>query len=156
METVVDIISRQRSVPLGKARRDLIRACVRGVLEAEGVGVPCEVSVLVTDDEGIRRLNRKYRGLDRPTDVLSFALEEGQPAGEPLGRLALGDIVLSAQRAKAQAEEYGHSLERELAFLTVHAALHLLGYDHEAGPKQEAAMFSRQSELLLSLGYERR
>lgn len=99
----------------------------------EMYGVPTgEVSVTLTDDAYIRTLNRQYRQMDRPTDVLSFALNEGdEPAitGGPEINV-LGDIILSVERAKAQAEEYGHSLRREIAFLTVHGMLHLLGYDH--------------------------
>lgn len=155
MQAVVDILNRQRRMPFGRERRALVTGCIRHVLAAEGVAYPCEVSVLITDDEGIRNLNRDYRGKDQPTDVLSFALEEGQPGTAAGGRRALGDIVLSAQRVISQAAEYGHSIERELAFLTVHATLHLLGYDHEAGYSGEAAMFARQAELLKNLGYER-
>lgn len=113
-------------------------------------GLCGSVSLLVTDNNEIRRLNRDFRGIDRETDVLSF------PAGEEYGNeeATLGDIAISLPRAEAQAEEYGHSLERELAFLTVHGMLHLLGYDHiEAA--DEARMRQEQTKILTEMGIER-
>lgn len=115
-----------------------------------------EVSVTLTDDAYIQTLNRQYRQMDRPTDVLSFALNEGvepEIAGGPDINV-LGDIVLSVERAKAQAAEYGHSLRREIAFLTVHGMLHLLGYDHiEEAERQK--MEQEQKMVMEALGISR-
>jgi probable rRNA maturation factor len=114
-----------------------------------------EVSLVVCGDEEIHELNREYRGVDRPTDVLSFALEEGEdmwvPEGEPL---LLGDIVISLPRAAAQAEEFGHSLRREAVFLFVHGMLHLLGYDHME-PEDEQEMMALQNQVMDKLGISR-
>ena len=99
MQAVVDILNKQRHMPFGRDRRALVASCIRHVLAAEGVAEPCEVSVLITDDEGIRSLNRDYRGKDTPTDVLSFALEEGEAeaaAGLPLPRACVRDLVLGS------------------------------------------------------------
>ena len=109
------------------------------------------VSVSFVDDEFIHQLNRDYRKIDRPTDVISFAFldneddRESQLYGQ--GIVCLGDIYISVDRAKAQAEEYGHSLNRELSFLFVHGLLHLLGYDHMT-PEEEKVMFALQDEIL--------
>ena len=115
-----------------------------------------EVSVTLTDDAYIQTLNQQYRQMDRPTDVLSFALNEGiepEIAGGPDINV-LGDIVLSVERAKAQAAEYGHSLRREIAFLTVHGMLHLLGYDHiEEAERQK--MEQEQKTVMEALGISR-
>jgi len=122
-----------------------IRRAVAAALDAEQLGRNAEISVLLTDDEGIKTINKAYREQDMPTDVLSFPanelirpLKEAVAEGfEPerdvkSGRLFLGDIVISMERTLSQAEEYGHSLKREVSFLTVHAVLHLIGYDHDA------------------------
>ena len=110
---------------------DAVRRAVLTVGELYGV-MDAEVSVMLTDDAHIHVLNRDYRGVDRPTDVLSFALTESKEPAiiyAPCG-VVLGDLVISLERAATQAEEYGHSFLRELSFLTVHGMLHLLGYDH--------------------------
>ena len=125
------------------------------------LGPEVEISVLLVDNETIRSLNRDYRNKDAATDVLSFPMEEamdGEPEpaviGGPTERL-LGDLVISVEMAVAQAAEYGHSLERELAFLSVHGLLHLLGYDHESGVEAEAAMQAEEKRILSVLGIER-
>jgi probable rRNA maturation factor len=125
----------------------LVCRAVEQTLRFEKIGESAEVSVTFTDNEGIRALNRDYRGIDRETDVLSFPLFE--KAGDT--RL-LGDIVLSLEQAEHQAEEFGHSFEREVAFLCVHSMLHLLGYDHETGEEDEADMRRRQSEIMDLMG----
>ena len=117
----------------------------------------CDVSVTFTDNEGIHILNREYRGIDRPTDVLSFpqfdfADGEALPDGDET--VSLGDIVLSLERAEEQAREYGHSFSREAAFLTVHSVLHLLGYDHERGDEEDADMRARQRTVMRAIGLE--
>lgn len=133
----------------------LIAAVLEEAASREGVEA-AEVSVVLVDDERIHELNRDYRGVDRPTDVLSFAMREGE--GEPVqteeGRELLGDIVISVETAERQANQYGHSLRRELAFLAVHGFLHLLGYDHQS-PEQERVMFGKQEEVLSALGLMR-
>lgn len=157
----------------------LLMRLLRQAGELEGVGTGI-VSLTLTDDAGIRELNKQYRGLDKPTDVLSFPMRESagdeppvymddefevveaedgewtdepDDAGDPFSEL-LGDIVISVPRAVSQAEEYGHSIERELGFLFVHGFLHLLGYDHDAEEK-ERAMFARQEEVLAKAGLTR-
>jgi len=134
----------------------LVRAAIEATLDYEQYGNPCEVSVTFTDNENIRKLNRKFRGINRITDVLSFPLfdYEGNSEEPPIDELKgmLGDIVLSLERAEQQANEYGHSFEREVAFLTVHSMLHLLGYDHETGEEDELDMRRRQSEIMDLMG----
>lgn len=138
----------------------LIEQAVAAALAAEGVDGAVELSVLVSDDAELHRLNRLYRGVDRPTDVLSFAdqPDDGVPTGfvrpTDLPRY-LGDLAISYQRVVAQAAEYGHSPARELAFLTVHGVLHLLGYDHERGPDDEAAMRARAEMIMAQIGLPR-
>ncbi len=133
----------------------LTRKAVTATLAYEGFCNDTEVSVTYTDNEGIRRLNREYRSLDRETDVLSFPLTdfegtEEPPIDEPT--VGLGDIVISLERAAAQAEEFGHSFEREVAFLTVHSMLHLLGYDHVNSDEEDEQMRRRQREILEKMG----
>jgi probable rRNA maturation factor len=114
-----------------------------------------EVSLLLTDDAVLRRLNREFRGLDRPTDVLSFAQLEGAslPPGHA-GTVPLGDVAVSVERARRQAGAYGHAFERELAYLFVHGLLHLLGYDHEA-ERDRAAMRREEESALGAAGLPR-
>ena len=133
-------------VTLGLKR--LCRRAVRAALAYEGVRGRAEVSVTFTDNEGIRAINREYRQIDQPTDVLSFPLFEEDAAGTRL----LGDIVLSLEKCRAQAEEFGHSFARECAFLTVHSTLHLLGYDHETGEAEERDMRERQTAIVEKMG----
>lgn len=134
---------------------------ISAALEGEGVPLSCEISVLFTDDAGICQINLDTRGIDRPTDVLSFPMFELTPGTPPegaeyldpaTGLCPLGDMCLSLERAQAQAEEFGHSLERELCYLAVHSVLHLLGYDHlDEGP-MKAQMRAREEEILGGLG----
>lgn len=135
----------------------LIRRAIRTTLRLEGFERRAELSVTFVDNEGIRDLNRDYRGIDRATDVLSFPQfdflgGETLPAGD--GTVALGDIVLSLERAEEQAKEFGHSFSREVAFLTAHSVLHLLGYDHELGESEDADMRARQSAVMREMGLE--
>ena len=136
----------------------LIKRCVRTTLRCEGVGTPCEVSVLITDDSGIRALNRQFRDRDEPTDVLSFPMqnitEPGQvspDAGavdQETGLLPLGDIIISAGRVEKQARKYHQTRERETAYLTVHSVLHLLGYDHPDEAQGKRLMRAREEEIM--------
>ena len=132
------------------ARALIIRA-VSAALENGGAGG--DVCVLITDAEEIQSLNRNYRKIDRVTDVLTFPAWEGEAILCPKDEY-LGDIAICYERAEEQAEEYGHSLERELAFLAVHGALHLLGYDHMT-PEDEKRMLGKQEEILTGLGLTR-
>jgi len=124
----------------------------------EKVAEGAELSVTIVTNDQIQEINREYRGKDQPTDVLSFALEEmgeGEVAiqGEDLP-ITLGDIIISVEKAQEQAEEYGHSFQRELGFLAVHGFLHLLGYDHMT-EEEEKVMFTKQKELLEKYGLHR-
>ena len=133
----------------------LIRMSVEATLAYEEIGRDLEVSVTFTDDEGIQKLNRTYRKIDRATDVLSFPLFDFEGDEDAMSDELcdmLGDIVISLERAAAQAEEFGHSFEREVAFLTVHSMLHLLGYDHETSEADELDMRRRQTEIMEMLG----
>ena len=130
------------------ALKMLVRRSIETTLAFEGVSAPCEVSVTFTDNDGIQAINREYRQIDAPTDVLSFPLFEEQG-----GKKQLGDIVLSLEKCAAQAEEFGHSFERECAFLTVHSTLHLLGYDHVNGEEEEMDMRKRQTAIVEKMGF---
>ena len=133
----------------------LIFASAECSLEFMGFIRDCDISVTVTDNIHIHGLNREYRGVDRPTDVLSFPMysftDDDMPEEGP-APVVLGDIVISVERAKEQAVEYGHSFQREISFLTVHSVLHLLGYDHEVSEKAENEMFSLQDKIMDKLG----
>lgn len=131
----------------------LVKQVIGAVLAQEGVAQLVEISVLITDDAALQQLNRDYRGVDAPTDVLSFA-DDPQSAFVPApGSLRyLGDIALSYERVLAQADDYGHSPQRELAYLVAHGMLHLLGYDHECGDAEAAAMRSREEMVMTYLG----
>lgn len=145
----------QKKIKMTPDLRRLVKRAVLAVLDFEDFGRRAEVSVTFTDNEGIHALNREYRNVDRPTDVLSFPLSDGEDYDTDGAAVLLGDIVISLERAQTQAEEYGHSFEREVAFLTVHSMLHLLGYDHETSPEDERDMFARQDEILISAGMTR-
>lgn len=146
--------------------KPLLTRVIAAALEAEGVRIPCGVDVLLTDDEGIREINREQREVDSVTDVLSFPMLNLTPGTPPdgtgeeehdpeTGLCYLGDMVIDLNRAKAQAEEFGHSVQRELAYLAVHSVLHLLGYDHlDEGP-QKAQMRAREEAILEALGVTR-
>lgn len=135
----------------------IIRKCIVSALRAEGVTVPCEINVLVTNDKGIQAINKASRDIDKATDVLSFPMfqmeagvlpEDWSALKDPeTGRCPLGDMAISLQRAAEQANSYGHSLRREVGYLTIHSMLHLLGYDHlDEGP-QKAQMRLREEEI---------
>ncbi len=148
---------------IGERQCALIRKAIRTALAAEGVDLPCEVDVLVTSDQEIRRLNREMRHVDRATDVLSFPALELRPGTMPApededpgtGLVPLGDMTISMERVTAQAKEYGHSVRRELAYLVVHSTLHLLGYDHLDEGCEKARMRSREESILAELGIDR-
>ena len=148
----------QDKLPLTYKMKMLIRESVETTLDFEDFQNHCEVSVTFTDNEGIHALNKKFRGVDKPTDVLSFPLFdfEGETEEPPIDEVMsnLGDIVISLEKAKEQAEEFGHSFERETAFLCVHSMLHLLGYDHERSEEEDIEMRAKQSEIMKIMGLE--
>ena len=126
----------------------VIQKCVEATLKEEGVPVPCEINVFVTNDSGIQAINKASRNLDKPTDVLSFPMFQLEPGNPPTdwvdyqdpasGLVPLGDMCISLERAVAQAREFGHSTRREVGYLTIHSMLHLLGYDHlDEGPQKK-------------------
>ena len=147
----------QKTVKVPSGVRLLIRKCCHAVLQLEGFQGDAEISVRFVDNEMIRELNREYRDIDRETDVLSFPLgENGVYDRNPAtGAALLGDIVISVPKAMEQAEEYGHSLDREIGFLTVHSMLHLLGYDHVNGGLQAVRMREKEETVLTQLGLKR-
>ena len=134
-----------------------IRKCIQETLKAEGITAACEINVLVTDDAGIQTINRESRNIDKPTDVLSFPmfqLEAGNPPKDweeyrdpETGLVPLGDMCISLELAVAQAEEFGHSVRREVGYLTIHSMLHLLGYDHLDEGEQKRQMRAREETI---------
>lgn len=139
----------------------IIKKCISETLAAERISVPCEINVLVTNDQGIHIINKTSRDIDRPTDVLSFPMFQLEPGNPPVdwveyqdpesGLVPLGDMCISLERAKAQAQEFGHSVRREVGYLTIHSMLHLLGYDHlDEGP-MKAQMRGREETIAASI-----
>lgn len=135
----------------------IIRRCVEATLEAEGVNVPCEINVFVTNDKGIRAINAASRNIDKATDVLSFPMFQLVPGQLPedweeyldpeTDMCPLGDMAISLERAMVQAKEFGHSTRREIGYLTIHSMLHLLGYDHLDEGEQKAQMRKREEDI---------
>ena len=150
-------VSREKTGLGHRGAAALIRRAAERTLNAEGIAVPCLVSVMLTDDEGIRRVNREFRDVDSATDVLSFPLNELRPgAFDPAlcerdldtGAVLLGDMLLSLPRCEAQGEEFGHGFEREIQYLTVHSILHLLGYDHVDEGAMKTQMRAREKAIM--------
>lgn len=135
-----------------KELEQVIETIVKESLEYEDFDRECEISVSIVDNQEIQEINAQFRNIDRPTDVLSFpqlSFEEGEQADvNENNEIILGDIIISFEKAKEQAKEYGHSLKREIAFLTAHSMLHLMGYDHME-PEEEKEMFAKQKEILI-------
>ena len=155
MEKVKVIISnRQKEVKIPTGLRMLVRRCCIAVLQTENFPHSAEISVTFVNDEQIHELNREYRNIDRPTDVLSFPLgENGEYDSNPeTGAKMLGDVVISMETALSQAEKYGHSFSREVAYLTAHSVLHLLGYDHETGGLDKVRMREKEETVMNQLG----
>ena len=157
MSNKVYITNHQKAVKIPSGLRILIRRSCNAVLEYEKFEGPAEISVTFVDNAAIQELNAQYRGKDMPTDVLSFPLGENgvYDKNEDTGASLLGDIVISMEKAMEQAELYGHALQREVAFLTVHSMLHLLGYDHEAGGLEAVKMREKEEAVLIQLGLPR-
>ncbi len=144
----------------------IITKCIEATLAAENISAPCEINVLVTNDRGIHAINKASRDIDRPTDVLSFPMFQLEPGESPqqwdeyldpeTGLCPLGDMCISLERATAQAKEFGHSVKREVGYLTIHSMLHLLGYDHlDEGP-QKRQMRAREEAIAATIAGMRR
>ena len=141
----------------------MLRQTVTTALALEGVELPCEINILLTDDEGIAAVNAQMRGIDSPTDVLSFPMFELQPGEKPTeedrdpgtGTVPLGDMCISVERAQAQANEFGHCMAREINYLCVHSVLHLLGYDHMDEGPMKAQMREHEERVMKVLDLPR-
>ncbi|MBE6541714.1 MAG: rRNA maturation RNase YbeY [Ruminococcaceae bacterium] len=146
----------QKKTRVNLGLKILLTRAIAAALECEGWDQPSSVSVTFTDNEGIREKNREFRGIDAPTDVLSFPMYDMQNGDTPDPNMTaeLGDIVLSLEKAYEQSVEFGHSYKRECAFLTVHSVLHLLGYDHME-PDEEEEMRARQRIIMKKIRLER-
>jgi probable rRNA maturation factor len=162
------IINNNLDQELDSKYLEIINKIIEISLDAEKCPYEVEVSVTITDNEEIHKINKEYRDMDKPTDVLSFPLidfnipsgfdeideEQDEYFDLDTGELMLGDIIISLDRAKEQAEEYGHSLEREIGFLTAHSMLHLMGYDHILN-EEEQIMIEKQQQILNKVGLRR-
>ena len=141
--------------------RNIIRRCIEACLVAENVPVSCEINVLVTNNDQVRQINKAMREIDKATDVLSFPMFQLEPGDPPAksaeyldpetGLCPLGDMVLSFERAVAQANEFGHSVKREIGYLTIHSMLHLLGYDHLDEGEQKKQMRTREEAIAATI-----
>lgn len=153
----VSVKNNQKEIKVPVGIRLLIRRCCQAVLSMEKFGRDAEVSVSFVSNNEIRNLNKIYRNKDSVTDVLSFPLGENgkYDINKETGCAQLGDVVISLETARRQAEIYGHSLEREIGFLTVHSMLHLLGYDHEVSRLEERLMREKEEQVLGELGISR-
>lgn len=158
MNIIIDNI--QDKIEIDDDMENLLREVVSCVFKQENFQIDSEINFLLVDNDKIRELNREYRGKDKPTDVLSFPIvgtEDGRFKPEPAdydieqGVLMLGDVVISLEMARKQAEEFGHSFKREVAFLAAHGVLHLLGYNHEK-EEEETALIEKQEAILEKLG----
>ena len=159
MAARISVSRERRGIGHPEARALVLRAA-KAALKEQGVDVPCEISVMFTDDEGIREINREFRGIDSATDVLSFPMNELSPGAfdaeacerDPeTGAVLLGDMAISLERCAAQGEEFGHGFEREIMYLTVHSVLHLLGYDHMDEGEMKRAMRAREEAIMARL-----
>lgn len=157
------IYNRQKVCKIPKETLKLLEKAVKLCVKKEEFSYTCEACITLTDNTTIQEMNKEHRDIDKATDVLSFPLLEyvnGEPEILPgdidpeTNRISLGDIIISVEKASEQAESYGHSIERELAFLAVHGILHLLGYDHEK-EQDEKIMFDKQEQVLDEIGLKR-
>jgi probable rRNA maturation factor len=160
----ITIEDEQKHIKLKESQYELLERTALECLQNENIGDACDISIILVDDEKIRKLNSEFRNIDAATDVLSFpmlemlegdVLYEESDLDMDTGLLLLGDIVMSLETAERQALEYGHSFDRELAFLISHGVFHLLGYDHveETGASK---MFEKQEKVLLKMGLQRK
>lgn len=154
------IANEQKDIKIPTGIRLLVRRCCHASLQQEGIDVDAEVSVTFVNNARIHELNQQYRQVDRSTDVLSFPQFERAELDDackanPEEAISVGDIVISVEKAYEQAETYGHNIQREIGFLTVHSMFHLLGYDHEIGGLQAVQMREKEESVLLKLGIPR-
>lgn len=156
-KTKVNIENKQSALRIPTGMRLLMRRCCNAVLKLEGFTNAAEVDISIVDNAQIHQINLEQRNIDAPTDVLSFPLgENGVYDKNPAtGAYMLGDIVISAERAAEQAEQFGHSIQREFGYLTVHSMLHLLGYDHVNGGIQAVRMREKEEKVMIELGLPR-
>lgn len=161
-------LEEEYTLDLGISYHELAEQVINAALDYEQCPYECEINVILTDNNGIHQINKECRDIDRPTDVLSFPMVEYEQPGDfgsieeqqpecfhpESGELMLGDIIISLDKVKEQAESYGHSNRREYAFLIAHSMLHLMGYDHME-PEEEKIMFAKQEEILKQLGITR-
>lgn len=158
----ISIENLQDKVKLDENIEKIIKNVSELVLDTENVKIACKVDITLVDDAKIQEINNEYRNINSPTDVLSFPIIEGCEGQinpevgdyDEDGHAMLGDIIISLETAKKQAQEYGHSFEREVAFLVTHGMLHLLGFDHEE-EEEEKNMFAEQEKILTKAGLER-
>lgn len=159
----ISFLNQQDKFKVGSNLKKLIEKCALAALRYMEFRTDVEISIVLIDNDGIQALNSMHRNIDRATDVLSFPMFEYDEDGEIIedyaefneeGEILLGDIVISLERADEQANEYGHSFDREVGFLVVHSMLHLLGYDHMT-PEDEEEMFGYQNEILNGIGLVR-
>ena len=159
MKLKIYYANEQKIVKIPLSLRNLINRVVKATLENENFKKDAEISVSFVDNETIHKLNLEYRGKDKPTDVLSFPMTDGDEEEDDIdlstGAVMLGDIIISAEKAMEQANEYGHGIEREICFLAVHSTLHLLGYDHETSEDDEKHMNQTQEAILQKIGLTR-
>ncbi len=151
MKITAGFVNEQKDMPIGAEQKKVIREAIKETLLLEEFERSCEVSVAVVDEAKIRALNATYRDVDAVTDVLSFPDGTVDPDS---GVVWLGDVVLCARRAKEQADTFGHSFDRELAYLTCHSILHLLGYDHVDSEADEKIMRQKQTQVMRRMGLE--
>lgn len=158
MKTTVYFTNNQKRYKIGFQTHYLVKKAIKATLAHEKFTKNAQISVTFVNNKQIHKLNREYRGKDRPTDVLSFPMWENGFDGEvdiAINAVMLGDIIISAEKVVEQAKEYGHSVFREVCFLAVHSTLHLLGYDHETSEEDEKYMNETQEEILTSMGMTR-
>ena len=153
MTLTVDFKDEQEIYEIRVAMKAIIRKAIFNTLVYEGFDKDVEVSVTFTDNDRIKELNSQYRGKDAPTDVLSFPMFDNFDELKYMDTVPLGDIVISLEKAKEQAHNYFHGSYHELAFLSIHSTLHLLGYDHETSKEDEEDMFRRQKEIMEIIGF---
>ncbi len=154
MSVKVNIVDKQKKIKLPTGTRLLVRKACTATLVEENFTEPAEVDVTFVTDQQIKAINNEFRNIDSATDVLSFPLGENgiYDTNPETGAKMLGDVIISVEHATAQAELYGHGFEREVAFLTVHSVLHLLGYDHVNGGLEQAIMREKEEKILDELG----
>jgi metalloprotein, YbeY/UPF0054 family len=160
---LITIENEQDKIAIDRKIESIIEKTIKMCMKSEQLDKNYDVSVLIVDDEEIRSINKEHRNIDKSTDVLSFPMadfKDGQLISDEgdydleMDELILGDIIISAETAKRQAETYGHSFEREMAFLTAHSCFHLLGYDHME-EDEEKVMFKKQEDILKEIGLPR-